>query len=147
MEFQGSEAIAAPRARVWKAINDAEVLRQCIPGCETFERESERRFRAVVARKIGPVNARFSGTVELSEVVDEAGCTITGEAGAGAAGSASGVARVSLADEAEGTLLTWKAEAKMRGKIAQLGSRLVNPLVKKTTVAFFEAFRRAVEED
>ncbi len=146
MEFQGSETIAAPRQRVWEAINDAEILRRCIPGCETFEQESERRFKAVVARKIGPVNARFSGTVELSDIVEGEGCAITGEAGAGAAGSVSGLASVALEDVAEGTLLTWKAEAKMRGKIAQLGSRLVNPLVKKTTVAFFEAFRRAVEE-
>lgn len=146
MEFQGSETIAAPRGRVWEAINDPNVLRQCIPGCESFDLESEGRFKAVVARKIGPVNARFSGMVELSEVVEEEGCAIRGEAAAAAAGSASGFARVSLSDAEEGTLLTWEAEAKVRGKIAQLGSRLINPLVKKTTIAFFGSFRQIVEE-
>lgn len=144
MEFSGTEVIAAARDRVWEAINDPEVLRDCIPGCESFERSSATTFTAIVKRKIGPVNARFVGELALRDIRVGEGCVISGEGKGGAAGSASGEAEVTLQDHADGTELAYRAEARVRGKIAQLGSRLIVPVMKKTTEEFFARFREIV---
>ncbi len=146
MKFNGSENIMAVRSRVWSALNDPQVLKECVPGCESFERSAENTFELVVKRKIGPVKANFRGEISLTEIVDSESCVISGEGKGGAAGSASGKAEVRLSDSQEGTLLEYQADAQVRGKIAQLGARLINPFVKKTTTTFFERFRKTVEE-
>ncbi|HUS55820.1 MAG TPA: carbon monoxide dehydrogenase subunit G [Thermohalobaculum sp.] len=145
MQMQGERSIDASRSDVWAALNDAEVLKACIPGCETLEKTSPTTFEATVMQKVGPVKARFKGSVELSDIVETEGYTITGEGKGGAAGFAKGGATVRLTDEGSGTLLTYQAEAKVGGKLAQLGSRLIDGFARKMADDFFTRFQQAVE--
>ncbi|MDT8345017.1 MAG: carbon monoxide dehydrogenase subunit G [Thermohalobaculum sp.] len=152
MNMSGERLIAAPRADVWAALNDPEVLKACIPGCDSLEKTSDTSFSAVATQKVGPVKATFKGDVSLSEIVEGQGYTITGEGKGGAAGFAKGGAKVALSDAAppEGksgpaTLLTYEAEAKVGGKLAQLGSRLIDGFAKKMADDFFNRFQTAVE--
>ena len=145
MQMQGERSIDASRADVWAALNDPEVLKACIPGCETLEKTSPTTFEATVMQKVGPVKARFKGSVELSDIVETEGYTITGEGKGGAAGFAKGGATVRLADDGQGTLLTYQAEAKVGGKLAQLGSRLIDGFARKMADDFFTRFQQAVE--
>ena len=145
MEMTGERTIAAPRGKVWDALNDPEVLQVCIPGCESMTRTDDGGFEAVVTQKVGPVKARFKGVVTLSDVVEGEGYTISGEGKGGAAGGAKGGAKVTLADAPEGTLLTYVAEAKVTGKIAQLGSRLIDGFAKKMADQFFDTFQDVVQ--
>ena len=126
MQMQGERTIDAGRAEVWRALNDAEVLKACIPGCEELEKTSPTSFSATVTQKVGPVKVRFKGAVELSDIVEAESYTITGEGKGGAAGFAKGGAKVRLSDAGDGTLLVYQAEARVGGKLAQLGSRLVD---------------------
>jgi carbon monoxide dehydrogenase subunit G len=146
MQMQGERSIDASRADVWAALNDPGVLKACIPGCESLEKTSHTIFEATVLQKVGPVKARFKGSVELSDIVETEGYTITGEGKGGAAGFAKGGATVRLADNGAGTLLTYRAEAKVGGKIAQLGSRLIDGFARKMADDFFTRFQQAVEE-
>lgn len=148
MELNGEVLIAAPRARVWSALNDPALLARAIEGCETLEPAGENRFEGVVAAKVGPVRARFGGTVELSNLDPPNGYTLSGEGKGGAAGFARGSADVRLA-EADGgaaTLLTWTAKATVGGKLAQLGARLVEGAARAQAEKFFAAFKAEVEE-
>jgi carbon monoxide dehydrogenase subunit G len=145
MQLQGERSIDASRADVWAALNDPEVLQVCIPGCESLDKTSATTFEASVLQKVGPVKARFKGSVELSEIVETEGYTITGEGKGGAAGFAKGGAKVHLADDGQGTLLTYVAEAKVGGKLAQLGSRLIDGFARKMADDFFTRFQQAVE--
>ncbi len=145
MEMQGSRQIAAPRAVVWAALNDPEVLKTAIPGCQTLTGSPDEGFSAVVKQKVGPVSATFEGHVRLTDVVPMESYTIAGEGKGGAAGFAKGQAAVSLADQEGGTLLTYDVKANVGGKLAQLGSRLIDGFAKKTADAFFENFAVAVE--
>lgn len=146
MEMSGERLIGASRADVWEALNDAEVLKGCISGCESMEKVSATEFVAVVVQKVGPVKARFTGEVELSDIVDGESYRISGRGKGGAAGAASGGAAVRLADgDGGGTLLTYEAEAKVTGKIAQLGARLVNGFAKKMADDFFTRFQEHME--
>lgn len=145
MEMQGSRQIMAPRAVVWAALNDAEVLKAAIPGCQSLSGSPEEGFTAVVKQKVGPVSATFEGQVRLTDVVPMESYTIAGEGKGGAAGFAKGQAAVSLADEDGGTLLTYDVKASVGGKLAQLGSRLIDGFAKKTADTFFENFQTAVE--
>ena len=145
MEMSGERTIGAPRAQVWAALNDAEVLKACISGCESMEKTSDTSFTAVVVQKVGPVKARFTGEVELSDIVEGESYTISGKGKGGAAGGASGEARVTLTDTDSGTLLSYNAEAKVTGKIAQLGSRLINGFAKKMADQFFDKFQEQFE--
>ena len=145
MQMQGERSIDASRADVWVALNDPEVLKACIPGCETLEKTSPTTFEATVMQKVGPVKARFKGSVELSDIVDTEGYTITGEGKGGAAGFAKGGATVRLSDNDEGTLLIYQAEAKVGGKLAQLGSRLIDGFARKMADDFFTRFQQAAE--
>jgi uncharacterized protein len=146
MEMQGSRQIAAPRAVVWAALNDPEVLKSAIPGCQTLTGSPEDGFSAVVKQKVGPVSATFEGQVKLNDVVPLEGYTIVGEGKGGAAGFAKGQAAVALADgEGGGTLLTYDVKANVGGKLAQLGSRLIDGFAKKMADSFFEGFAVAVE--
>ncbi len=145
MEMHGSRQIAASREVVWAALNDAEVLKSAIPGCETLTGNPEDGFQATVKQKVGPVSATFQGHVQLADVVPLQSYTISGEGKGGAAGFAKGSAAVALADSEGGTLLTYEVKANVGGKLAQLGSRLIDGFAKKMADTFFDRFRAAIE--
>ena len=145
MELTGTRLIAAPRETVWAALNDAETLKACIPGCSELTGSPEEGFEAVVTQKVGPVKATFKGAVVLSDVVVAESYRIAGEGKGGVAGFAKGGADVKLAEVPEGTELTYAVDAKVGGKIAQLGSRLVDSFAAKMADAFFENFKNRVE--
>ena len=145
MEMQGTRLIAADRATVWEALNSADMLRACIPGCEELTGSPEDGFAATVKQKIGPVRATFKGAVTLSDVVPGESYTITGEGKGGVAGFAKGSAQVTLADAEGGTELTYDVDAKVGGKIAQLGSRLIDGFARKMAGQFFDRFQERVE--
>lgn len=140
MEISGEERIAAPREKVWAALNDPEVLRQCIPGCQTLEQRSPTELAATVKLKIGPVSASFSGEVTLSDINAPESYRISGEGKGGIAGFAKGFADVSLKEDGADTILTYKADAQVGGKLAQLGSRLIGSTSQKLAQQFFADF-------
>jgi carbon monoxide dehydrogenase subunit G len=142
MKLSGEKILALPQARVWAALNDPEVLRQSIPGCESFEKLADNAFRATVASRIGPVQARFNGTVRLSDINPPNGYTLSGEGSGGAAGSAKGSAKVALAPAPGGTRLTWDADAQVSGKLAQIGSRLIDSTANMMAGQFFDRFEQ-----
>ncbi len=143
MEMTGERRIPAPRERVWDALNDPEVLKACIPGCETLEKTSENEMRATAAVKIGPIAARFNGKVQLADLDPPNGYTISGEGQGGVAGFAKGGAKVNLVDDAGATLLHYGVQAQVGGKIAQLGARLVDATAKNMADQFFDRFTTA----
>lgn len=145
MEMSGERQIAASRSEVWAALNDPEVLKACIPGCQEIEKTSDTGFTAKVVQKVGPVKATFTGEVELSDIVEGESYTISGKGKGGAAGGASGGAKVTLSESDGGTLLSYVAEAKVTGKIAQLGGRLIDGFAKKMADQFFTKFQEEVE--
>lgn len=145
MEMTGERVIAASREAVWQALNDPEVLKDCIPGCDEIEKTSDTSFEAKVTQRVGPVKARFAGAVELSDIVPNESYTISGEGKGGAAGFAKGGAKVRLSDAPEGTLLSYEAEAKVGGKLAQLGGRLIDGFAKSMADKFFDKFKARVE--
>ncbi|BDW86266.1 MULTISPECIES: CoxG family protein [Roseicyclus] len=146
MEMHATRTIAADRMTVWAALNDPEVLKACIPGCSELTGSPEEGFAAVVTQKVGPVKATFKGEVTLSDVVPGEGYTISGEGKGGVAGFAKGGAVVRLSDaEGGGTDLHYDVEAKVGGKIAQLGSRLVDSFATRMADQFFERFQAHVE--
>lgn len=145
MELEGSQIIAADRATVWAALNDPEVLKASLPGCQSLDKQDDTHFAAVVKQKIGPVAATFNATVELQNLNPPESYTIAGEGKGGAAGFASGLAHVSLKEVEAGTELTYKVEAKMGGKIAQLGARLIHGVAKSLADKFFATFKQQVE--
>ena len=142
MDLTGDYRIGAPREAVWAALNDPEVLKACIPGCEDLNKTSDTEFVAKVVAKIGPVKAGFGGKVTLSDIDPPNGYTITGEGQGGAAGFAKGGAKVSLDSVENGaaTILHYKVEAQIGGKLAQIGSRLVEGSARKLADEFFTAF-------
>src|ERR1700687_4277802 len=140
MEMQGERRIPAPRQRVWERLNDPETLKQCIPGCETIEKVSDTEFTAKVVAKVGPVKATFSGKVTLSDLDPPAGYTITGEGTGGVAGFAKGSATVALEEEGGETVLRYGAQGQVGGKLAQIGSRLIDATARKMADEFFTRF-------
>lgn len=140
MEMTGEYRIAAPRERVWQALNDPEVLARCIPGCQELNRESDTEMSAVVKSRVGPVSATFTGKVTLSDVVPPSGYRISGEGQGGVAGFARGGADISLAEDGSETVLSYKATAQVGGKLAQVGSRLIDSTAKKLAGEFFGSF-------
>jgi uncharacterized protein len=140
MELQGERLIPADLQRTWEALNDPETLKACIAGCESLERDGDNRFRAVVAVKVGPVSARFNGKVELSNVQPPRSYTISFEGQGGAAGFGKGAADVSLETEGDATRLRYSATAQVGGRMAQIGSRLIEAAARKLTEDFFTAF-------
>lgn len=145
MKLEGSRIIAADRETVWAALNDPEVLKACINGCQELEKTSDTSFEAVVKQKVGPVSATFKGAVELSDLNPPESYRISGEGKGGAAGFAKGGADVKLAEVEGGTELTYDVDAKVGGKIAQLGARLIDGFAKKMADQFFETFQKVVE--
>lgn len=141
MELNGEVAINAPRERVWAALNDASVLRACIPGCEEVVDESPTVRKARVLIKVGPVRARFNGTVTLSEVDAPGRCVMGFEGSGGAAGMASGRSQVELHVQGEDTRLTYTVKAAVGGKLGQIGGRMIDASAKQLADQFFEALR------
>ncbi|RED50976.1 SRPBCC family protein [Aestuariispira insulae] len=146
MKMAGEELIAIPRQQVWDGLNDPEVLKACIPGCLDLVANGENGYEATVQAKIGPVKAKFSGVVTLSNVDAPNSYTITGEGKGGAAGFAKGAADVSLSETEGGTLLRYEVDAKVGGKLAQIGSRLVDASAKKLAGDFFATFTEEVKK-
>jgi len=145
MELNGTRTIKADRATVWEHLNSPETLMACIPGCQELTGSPEEGFDAVVKQKVGPVKATFKGRVELSDVVPAESYKISGQGKGGVAGFAKGGANVTLADVEEGTELTYEVEAKVGGKIAQLGNRLIAGFARKMADKFFDNFQEQVE--
>lgn len=147
MVIEGEERIEAPIAKVWEALNDAEVLKECIPGCESLEKTSDTEMAAVVTLKIGPIKAKFNGEVELKNLNPPHSYTIEGEGKGGIAGFAKGGADVVLEEESpDVTILRYSAKADVGGKIAQLGSRLITSTSKKLAGQFFSSFGEKVSQ-
>ncbi|MCH2078220.1 MAG: carbon monoxide dehydrogenase subunit G [Rhodobacteraceae bacterium] len=146
MDMTGEHRISAPRETVWAALNDAEVLRACIPGCEELEKKSDTELSALVVQKIGPVKAKFRGDVELSNINAPASYTIRGEGSGGVAGFAKGGADVSLSEDGAETVLSYEVQATVGGKLARLGSRLIDSTAKKLAAQFFDNFQAYLNE-
>ena len=145
MKMTGEQHIAASRQRVWEALNDPEVLRQCIPGCQSLDKEGDDRFLAIAEVKIGPIGARFKGDVSLSDLDAPNGYTITGKGNGGIAGSAKGAARVRLSDAAGGgTTVSYDVDAEVGGRMAQLGGPIIDATAKQLAGKFFAKFGEVV---
>jgi uncharacterized protein len=140
MDISGEYRIPASRQRVWEALNDPAVLRTCIVGCKQLERVSDNEFAAMVVTKVGPVSATFRGNVTLADLDPPNGYTLTGQGQGGAAGFARMAAKVALAADGNDTVLTYLAQADIGGKLASVGSRLIQSVAKKNADDFFNAF-------
>ncbi|MSP93834.1 MAG: carbon monoxide dehydrogenase [Alphaproteobacteria bacterium] len=145
MNMTGERFIAAPREAVWAGLNNPEVLKACIPGCESIEKISDTQMKAVAGIKLGPVSAKFQGKVTLSDLDPPNGYKISGE-GQSPAGFAKGGAEVRLIDRDAGTLLTYTVDAQVGGKIAQVGARLIDATAKSLAEQFFKKFAGVVEK-
>lgn len=143
-DMTGEYTLPLARGAVWLALNDPEVLQRCIPGCETFEKLSDTEFAAVTLLAIGPVKARFKGKLRLEDINPSHGCTIVGAGEGGIAGFAKGSATVALIDFEQGTKLTYRAQAQIGGKIAQLGQRLIAGTTRIIADLFFANFVAAL---
>jgi uncharacterized protein len=145
MDMTGETVISAPREVVWRALNDPEILRQSIPGCETIEKVSDTEFSAKVVAKVGPVRATFTGQVQLSDLDPPNGYRISGEGKGGPAGFAKGGATVKLTDaDGGGTKLSYTVDAQIGGKLAQIGSRLIDATARSMAQDFFGRFSKLV---
>ncbi|MBD9555107.1 MULTISPECIES: carbon monoxide dehydrogenase subunit G [Ensifer] len=144
MDMTGEERIAAGRDAVWRGLNDPEILKRCIPGCQSLEMTSPTELAAVVKIKIGPVSASFTGNVVLSNLNPPQSYTISGEGKGGIAGFAKGGADVALTEDGDETVLHYDVKAEIGGKLAQLGSRLIDSTAKKLAQQFFADFSAAV---
>jgi carbon monoxide dehydrogenase subunit G len=144
MDMTGERRIAAPRQTVWQALNDPEVLKASIPGCQSLDKLSDTEMKATAAVRVGPISARFTGTVHLTDIDAPNSYAIGGEGQGGVAGFAKGGAKVRLEDDSDGTMLRYEVHAQVGGKIAQLGARLIDATAKQMADAFFERFSREV---
>jgi hypothetical protein len=140
MEMHGERRIPAPRQSVWEKLNDPEVLKACIPGCQELEKTSDGGFTAKVRAKVGPVSATFTGKVTLTDLDPPAGYTISGEGTGGVAGFAKGGAKVELEEDGAETVLRYGVQAQVGGKLAQIGSRLIDATARKMSDEFFSKF-------
>ena len=139
MKLTGSYKLNVKKEHVWKALNNPNILKQCIPGCESFDKESSTVFNATATNQIGPMNATFSGTVTLSNIQENQSYTLSGE-GQSLVGFANGSADIKLKEENGTTTLSYEVDVNVGGKIAQLGSRLINGVAKKMSDYFFGRF-------
>jgi uncharacterized protein len=144
MEMTGEQLIALPQVDVWRALNDPEILKACIPGCEAIDKTSENEYRVAMTAAVGPVKAKFSGKLVLSDLQPPNSYSLAFEGSGGAAGFGKGGAHVSLKSEGSATRLSYTAKASVGGKLAQVGSRLIDGVAKKMADDFFTAFNRKV---
>lgn len=144
MDMSGQQRIPAPREEVWRALNDPEILKLCIPGCQELVKSSDTQMSAKVVLKVGPVSARFEGAVTLSDLDPPNSYRISGEGQGGMAGFAKGEAMVRLEADGDGTILRYEVEAQVGGKLAQLGARLIDATAKQMSGAFFKRFAQEI---
>ena len=144
MKLTGSYKLNVKKEIVWQALNNPDILKQCIPGCESFEKKSDTIFNATATNQIGPMNATFSGTVTLSNIQDNQSYTLSGE-GQSSVGFVNGSADVKLTEENESTTLSYEVDVNVGGKVAQLGSRLIDGVAKKMSNYFFGRFSDLVD--
>ena len=144
MKLTGSYKLNVKKEIVWQALNNPDILKQCIPGCESFEKKSNTIFNATATNQIGPMNATFSGTVTLSNIQDNQSYTLSGE-GQSSIGFVNGSADVKLTEENESTTLSYEVDVNVGGKVAQLGSRLIDGVAKKMSNYFFGRFSDLVD--
>lgn len=140
MQMTGQQRIPASRQQVWDGLYDPEVLKRCIPGCQTVTKESEERMRAAAEIKIGPIGARFNGTVTLSDIDPLSSYTLTIEAQGGTVGFVKSIAKVRLSDDQGSTLLTYEVDAQIGGRLAQLGGAIMDATAKQMANRFFQQF-------
>ena len=140
MEMTGQQLVALPQEETWKALNDPDVLKECVPGCESLERVSDTQYQLTMTARIGPVSARFKGMMTLEDVAEPQGYTMVFEGQGGVAGFAKGKASVALAPEGDATRLSYSVKATVGGKIAQLGARLIDGVARKLADEFFKCF-------
>ncbi len=140
MEMTGEQLIPVPQQKVWEGLNDPEVLKACIPGCETIERVSDTEYRVAMTAAVGPVKAKFNGKLLLADLKPPNSYTLSFEGSGGAAGFGKGGAQVALAPDGAGTKLSYKATAQVGGKLAQVGSRLIDGVSRKMADEFFQRF-------
>ena len=140
MEMNGSRTVPADIDTTWRALNDPEVLKACIPGCESVERVSDNEYRLTMTARVGPVSARFTGRIVLADIVAPTSYTLSFEGQGGAAGFAKGEARVTLSANEPGTRIDYQVKAQIGGKLAQIGSRLVDGAAAKVADDFFARF-------
>jgi len=140
MEILGSQIIPASQQAVWDALNSPDVLKKCLPGCESVERVSPDLFKVVITAAIGPLKAKFNGTLQVTEANPPASCVLVFEGQGGAVGFGKGTSSVTLKQLENGTELTYSAQAHVGGKLAQIGSRLIDSVAKKMSDDFFKAF-------
>jgi carbon monoxide dehydrogenase subunit G len=145
MDMTGERRIPAPRQTVWEALNNPEVLKLSIPGCESLEMLGGDQMKATAAVKVGPISARFTGKVQLTDIDPPNGYRISGEGQGGVAGFAKGGANVALSDDGADTLLSYQVNAQVGGKLAQLGGRLIDATAKQMADAFFDRFSKQVQ--
>ena len=146
MEMNGEQLIPASQQQTWDALNDPGMLKQCVPGCESIEPLGENQYEVLMVARVGPVSAKFKGKLALSDIQPPNSYSIAFEGQGGAAGFAKGGARVRLAPEGDGTRLAYEAKANVGGKLAQIGSRLVDAAAKKVADDFFRNFNEKVGE-
>src|SRR5215467_2770283 len=144
MDMTGEFRIPAPRQRVWEGLNDPQILKECIPGCQTIEKLSDTEFAAKVLAQVGPVKANFAGKVTLSDLDPPQSYTIAGEGSGGVAGFAKGSAKVNLDEDGGATLLHYAVQAHVGGKLAQIGSRLIDSVARRMAENFFSRFVAAI---
>ncbi|MDX3894628.1 carbon monoxide dehydrogenase subunit G [Pusillimonas sp.] len=144
MEITGTQLIEAPRPQVWDALNDPVILKKCLPGCESLEKHSPEEFKAVMAMAIGPLRARFNGTLHMRDVSAPQRCTMVFEGQGGAIGFGKGSSLVELTETTQGTAISYTANAQVGGKLAQVGSRLIDNVARKMADDFFLAFKQQI---
>ena len=144
MQLTSQQVLPVSQTIAWEALNDMSILQACIPGCESMEKVSDSEFHLVMGAKVGPVNAKFKGRITLADIDPPNAYTLTFEGQGGVAGFAKGEAVVRLAPEGEATRLAYTAKANVGGKIAQVGSRLIDGVARKMAENFFSAFNRHV---
>ncbi|MFM0013507.1 carbon monoxide dehydrogenase subunit G [Paraburkholderia sediminicola] len=144
MELTGEQILQLPRERVWEALNDPEILRVCVPGCESLERVEDNHYKVVMAAAVGPVKARFNGKLTLTDLQAPESYSLTFEGSGGAAGFGKGGAHVNLQAEGDGTRLVYRAHAQVGGRLAQVGARLIDGVARKMAEDFFRHFTAAI---
>lgn len=146
MQMQGSRQLSATAQQAWAALNDPEILKQCIPGCQSFELESDNVYKVAAQIKIGPVSAQFTGKVTLSDIEPPERYTLNFEAQGGVAGHGKGVSHVALTENEQGVELKYTVESQIGGKLAQLGQRLIDGAAKSMADDFFKRFEKALDQ-
>lgn len=146
MEMTGEQLIPLPQEKTWRALNDTEILKTCIPGCESIDKQSDNEYLLTMTAKVGPVSAKFKGKMTLSEIDPPHAYTLLFEGQGGVAGFAKGQASVRLVPEGDGTKLGYAVKAMVGGKLAQVGARLIDGVAKKLSEQFFSAFNERAQD-